>query len=184
MASNKAETLIALWEEHLAQEFSTRDTEATLATMVADAYVNHVPVMTGGSGHKQLREFYRDHFISKMPPDTKLTPISRTISDDRIVDEFIFEFTHTVEMDWMTPGIAPTGRRVEIPTVVIVEFRDGKLAHEHIYWDQASVLVQLGVLNASGLPVAGIESAQKLRDRSTPSNQLIERAKARGAASA
>jgi carboxymethylenebutenolidase len=168
-------SLVAIWEEHLKHEFSTRDTEATLATMVDDAYVNHVPVLTGGLGKDQLREFYSRPFIPKMPPDTKLAPLSRTVSEDRIVDEFILQFTHTIAMDWMLPGIAPTGKRVEVPTVVIVNFRDGKLAHEHIYWDQASVLVQLGLLDPALLPIAGIESARKLRDPSLPSNQLIAR---------
>jgi carboxymethylenebutenolidase len=79
-------------------------------------------------------------------------------------------------MDWMLPGLAPTGKRVEVPLVVIVRFREGKLAHEHIYWDQASVLVQLGLLDAAGLPVAGIESARKALDPSVPSNVLMGRA--------
>ncbi|HET7108918.1 MAG TPA: ester cyclase [Candidatus Acidoferrum sp.] len=166
-----------LWEEHLRGEFTTKDTEATLETMVPDAYVNHIPVLTGGVGHEELREFYSKHFIPKMPPDTKIVPISRTIGDERLVDEMIFQFTHTMEMDWMLPGIAPTGRRVECPLVVIVHFRDGKLANEHIYWDQASVLVQLGLLDAAKLPVAGVETAKKLADPSLPSNRLIERAK-------
>jgi carboxymethylenebutenolidase len=173
------QTLNDLWEEHLRDEFATRDTNATLETMVADAYVNHIPVLTGGVGHAQLREFYSRHFIPKMPPDTEIVPISRTIGAERLVDEMIFSFTHTVEMDWMLPGIAPTGRRVECPLVVIVHFRDGKLANEHIYWDQASVLVQLGLLDAEKLPVAGLETAKKLADPSLPSNHLIERAKSR-----
>jgi carboxymethylenebutenolidase len=166
-----------LWEEHLRGEFTTRDTEATLETMVADAYVNHIPVLTGGVGHEELREFYSKHFIPKMPPDTKIVPVSRTIGEERLVDEMIFLFTHTIEMDWMLPGIAPTGKRVECPLVVIVHFRDGKLANEHIYWDQATVLVQLGLLDAGELPVAGVETARKLADPSAPSNRLIERAK-------
>ena len=166
-----------LWEEHLAGEFTTKDTEATLKTMVPDAYVNHIPVLTGGVGHGELREFYSKHFIPKMPPDTKIIPVSRTIGVERLVDEMIFQFTHTMEMDWMLPGVAPTGKRVECPLVVIVHFRDGKLANEHIYWDQASVLVQLGLLDAAKLPVAGVETARKLADRSIPSNRLIERAK-------
>jgi len=168
-------SLIALWDKHLQYEFDTRDTEATLATMVEDAYVNHVPVLTGGVGKAQLREFYGNHFIPKMPPDTTITEVSRTVGDDRIVDEFVFRFTHTITMDWMLPGIAPTGRRVEVPTVVIVHFRDGKLAHEHIYWDQASVLVQLGLLDSTKLPVAGVESARKVLDPKLPSNELVER---------
>ena len=166
-----------LWEEHLRDEFTTQDTKATLETMVPDAYVNHIPVLTGGVGHEQLREFYSRHFIPKMPADTEIVPVSRTIGAERLVDEMIFRFTHTIEMDWMLPGIAPTGKRVECPLVVIVHFRDGKLSNEHIYWDQASVLVQLGLLDAANLPVAGLETAKKLADASLPSNHLIERAK-------
>jgi carboxymethylenebutenolidase len=171
------QSLNDLWEEHLRDEFTTQDTNATLETMVPDAYVNHIPVLTGGVGHEQLREFYSRHFIPRMPPDTEIVPISRTIGAERLVDEMIFRFTHTIEMDWMLPGIAPTGKRVECPLVVIVHFRDGKLSNEHIYWDQASVLVQLGLLDAANLPVAGLETARKLADPSLPSNHLIERAK-------
>ena len=129
-----------LWEKHLREEFTTHDTNSTLDTMVPDAYVNHIPVLTGGAGREQLREFYSLHFIPRMPPDTQIVPVSRTIGTDRLVDEVIFRFTHTMEMDWMLPGVAPTGKHVECALVVIVHFREGKLAHEHIYWDQASVL--------------------------------------------
>jgi len=175
--SREQQTLNDLWEEHLRHEFATQDTKATLETMVLDAYVNHIPVLTGGVGHEQLREFYSRHFIPKMPTDTDIVPISRTIGTERLVDEMIFRFTHTIEMDWMLPGIAPTGKRVECPLVVIVHFRDGKLSNEHIYWDQASVLVQLGLLDADKLPVTGLETARKLADPSLPSNHLIERAR-------
>ena len=154
--------LSALWEEHTAHEFTTRDTEATLATMVEDAYVNHVPVLTGGAGKEALRAFYSRDFIPCMPPDTKLTPVSRTVGEQQLVDEMIFSFTHTQEMPWMLPGVAPTNRHVEVALVAIVAFRDGKLAHEHIYWDQASVLKQIGLLTGAGLPVAGAESARKV----------------------
>ena len=154
--------LSKLWEEHTQHEFSTRDTEATLATMVEDAYVNHVPVMTGGFGKNALRHFYSRDFIPAMPPDTKLTPISRTVGEDQLVDEMIFSFTHTQEMPWMLPGVAPTNARVEVALVAIVRFRDGQLAHEHIYWDQASVLKQIGLLTDPALPVCGVESAQKV----------------------
>jgi carboxymethylenebutenolidase len=155
-------SLSALWDEHTAHEFSTRDTERTLATMTEDAYVNHVPVMTGGRGKTELRAFYSTDFIPRMPPDTKLTPVSRTIGEDQLVDELVFSFTHTVEMPWMLPGLAPTNKRVEVPLVVIVKFRDGKLAHEHIYWDQASVLRQIGLLSDPKLPVFGAETAHKV----------------------
>ena len=162
-----------LWEEHVRYEFETADTEATLATMVPDARVNHVPVMTGGIGRDELREFYARRFIPRMPPDTTLLPVSRTIGANTLVDEIVLRFTHTVDMDWMLPGVAPTGKPVEAPTVVIVHFRDGKLADEHIYWDQASVLVQLGLLDPSRLPVAGVEVSRKVLDPSRPSNELM-----------
>jgi carboxymethylenebutenolidase len=165
-----------LWEEHVRHEFATHNTEDTLATMLADAYVNHIPVLTGGVGKQQLREFYSKRFIPQMPPDTEMVPLSRTIGRDQLVDEMIFKFTHTMRMDWMLPGVAPTGKRVEVPLVAIVRFRDGKLAHEHIYWDQASVLVQLGLLDPSELPVSGVESARKALDKRLPSNGLIDRA--------
>ena len=151
-----------LWEEHTKHEFLTRDTESTLATMVDDAYVNHVPVMTGGHGKSALRAFYSQDFIPQMPPDTKLTPVSRTVGEDQLVDEMIFSFTHTQEVPWMLPGIPATNRRVEVPLVAIVRFREGKLAHEHIYWDQASVLKQIGLLSDSRLPVYGAETARKV----------------------
>jgi carboxymethylenebutenolidase len=144
--------------------------------MVPDAYVNHIPVLTGGVGCDQLRDFYANYFIPQMPPDTEIVPISRTIGSDRLVDEFIFRFTHTIEMNWMLPGIGPTGKRVECAMVAIVQFRGDKLYHEHIYWDQASVLVQLGLLDSSRLPAAGMETARKLADPTLPSNELIHRA--------
>jgi len=172
-----ASELERLWEEHIRHEFSTRSTEDTLRTMVEDAYVDHVPVLTGGSGHHELRQFYSTHFIPKMPPDMEMTPVSRTIGTDQLVDEMVISFTHTIEMDWMLPGIPPTGRPVEVPLVVIVRFRDGKLAHEHIYWDQASVLVQLGLLDSEKLPVVGVESARKVLDPAMLANRLIKRAR-------
>jgi carboxymethylenebutenolidase len=167
--------LLDLWEEHVRHEFSTRNTEDTLATMIDDAYVNHIPVMTGGFGKDDLHEFYSRHFIPQMPPDTEMTAVSRTIGDDQIVDEMVFKFTHTIKMDWMLPGLVPTGKRVEVPLVAIVRFREAKLAHEHIYWDQASVLVQLGLLDATSLPVVGSESARKALDPRQPSNELMRR---------
>jgi carboxymethylenebutenolidase len=170
------ERLRQLWEEHVQHEFSTRNTENTLATMVEDAYVNHIPVLTGGSGRHELREFYSKRFIPQMPPDTEMTQVSRTIGEDQLVDEMVFSFTHTIPMDWMLPGIPPTGKRVEVPLVAIVRFRDGKLAHEHIYWDQASVLVQVGLLDPAKLPVAGVESAHKVLDPTLPTNALMRRA--------
>lgn len=177
MSQSRGAQLEALWEEHLRHEFETRRTDDTLDTMVEHAYVNHIPTLTGGVGRDALGSFYSTHFIPKMPPDTEIEAISRTIGEDTIVDEFVFQFTHSVEMDWMLPGVAPTGRRVEVPFVAIVHFEGDKLAHEHIYWDQASVLVQVGLLDPAGLPISGAEGARKVRDpRSVASNQLIEAA--------
>src|SRR4028119_866438 len=170
------EYLQALWEEHLQYEFGTHSTEDALATMLEDAYVNHIRVMTGGVGKPAVREFYSKYLIPQMPPDMELTPISRTIGTNQLVDEMVAKFTHTIQMDWMLPGIAPTGKRVEVPVVGIIRFRDGKIAHEHLYWDQASVLVQLGMLDPVTLPVVGVDSARKLMNRNLPSNTLIDRA--------
>ncbi|VVE31430.1 carboxymethylenebutenolidase [Pandoraea morbifera] len=163
----------SLWETHCAYEFAIREIEPLMKTMVAEPYVNHIPTMTGGVGHQQLAHFYRHHFVDSNPPDTRLIPISRTIGATQLVDELLFSFTHTTPVDWMLPGVAPTGRRVEVPLVAIVRFRGDKLEHEHIYWDQASVLVQIGLLDPTGLPVAGIETARKLQDENLPSNTLM-----------
>jgi carboxymethylenebutenolidase len=164
-----------LWDKHCEYEFGTRDVAATMATMVAEPYVNHIPTMTGGVGHKELSRFYQHHFVNSNPPDTRLVPLSRTVGATQIVDELLFCFTHTTEIDWLLPGVKPTGKYVEIPLIAIVKFRGDKLYHEHIYWDQASVLVQVGLLDPKGLPVAGRETAAKLLDETLPSNTLMAR---------
>lgn len=166
--------LSALWDKHCEYEFATRDVDATMATMVAEPYVNHIPTMTGGVGYKHLHDFYTRYFVNSNPPDTSLTPISRTVGATQVVDEMLFCFTHTTEVPWMLPGVAPTGKRVEVPLLAVVKFRGDKLFHEHIYWDQASVLVQIGLLDPTGLPVAGIEASRKLMDESLPSNTLMK----------
>lgn len=164
--------LIELWERHVGFEFVTRNTVATLDTMVPHAYVNHVPVLTGGRGRDELCEFYGNSFIPQMPADTRMTPISRTVDDNRLVDEMIFEFTHNIPMPWMLPGVSPTGKPVKVALVAIVGFEGDQLAHEQIYWDQASVLVQLGLLDPAGLPVCGAESAEKALDPTLPARML------------
>jgi carboxymethylenebutenolidase len=154
--------LARIWEEHTKHEFQTQNLGSTLDTMVEDGYVNHIPVMTGAAGKAALREFYGKKFIPCMPPDTNMTPVSRTVGEDRLVDEMVFSFTHTQEMPWMLPGIAPTNRRVEVPLVAIVGFREGRVEFERVYWDQASVLKQIGVLGDATLPVYGAETARKV----------------------
>jgi carboxymethylenebutenolidase len=166
--------LSALWDRHLECEFALRDLESNMKTMVAQPYVNDIPTLTGGVGYDELHNFYENHFLFANPADTRTIPISRTIGADRIVDEMVLCFTHDREIDWMVPGVAPTGKYVEVPLVAIVCFRGGKLYNEHIYWDQASVLVQLGLLSREGLPVSGIESAQKLVNQHLPSNLLMK----------
>jgi carboxymethylenebutenolidase len=167
--------LAALWERHCHFEFAERDVPKTMATMVAEPYVNHVPTMTGGVGQQALARFYRDHFVNSNPQDTRLIPVSRTIGTDRVVDEVLFCFTHDVEIAWMLPGVKPTGKYVEVPLVAVVAFRGDKLYHEHIYWDQASVLAQIGLLDPATLPIAGAETARKLVDETLPSNELMRR---------
>jgi carboxymethylenebutenolidase len=165
--------LSALWDKHCEYEFGTRNVDDTMKTMVKEPYVNHIPTMTGGVGYRDLHRFYKNYFVNSNPPDTSLTAVSRTIGATQVVDELLFSFTHTTEIPWMLPGVAPTGRRVEIPLVVVIKFRGDKLYHEHIYWDQASVLVQIGLLDPKLLPVAGIETARKLLNENLPSNSLI-----------
>ena len=162
-----------LWDMHCYYEFETRNVDDTMATMVAEPYVNHVPTMTGGVGYTDLHRFYKNHFVNSNPDDTALIPVSRTVGADRVVDEMIFAFTHDREIDWMLPGVEPTGKRVEVPLVGIINFRGPKLYHEHIYWDQASVLVQIGLLDPKNLPVAGGQTARKMVDETQPSNTLM-----------
>ena len=153
-----------IWDRHTELEFATRAADETMTTMVAEPYVNHVPVMTGGTGYDETLRFYKHHFIPTAPQDSRLVPISRTIGADRVVDEMLFCFTHDNEIDWMLPGVKPTGKYVEIPLVAIVRFRGDKIHSEHIYWDQASVLVQIGLLDPKLYPIAGIETARKVFD--------------------
>ena len=165
--------MIRLWELHAQLEFATKDAAATVATMTPDNYVNHVPVMTGGRGKDEMIEFYGRHFIPKMPADTALRLLARTVGKDRLIDEFVFSFTHDIVMDWMLPGIQPTLRKVEVPMVVVVQFEGDKISCERIYWDQASVLVQIGALDPAGLPVTGVGQARKFENPQLPSNELM-----------
>jgi len=167
--------LVAIWDEHLRREFIVRDVDGPTETMVADACVNHVPTMTGGVGRAELKRFYKYHFVTVNPPDVTIVPVSRTVGENTIVDEMVVKFTHTCVIDYLLPGIAPTGRPVEIALVAVAQFRDGKLASEHLYWDQASVLVQIGKLAPDGLPIAGVETARKVLDKTLPSNRLMVR---------
>jgi carboxymethylenebutenolidase len=169
--------LASVFDDHVAAEFVDMDLEATMATMAEDPYVNHVPVMTGGVGYEGVRQFYGDHFIGRWPKDIAITPVSRTVGENQVVDELVLAFTHDIEMPQLLPGVPPTGRRVELAFCVVVGFEDGKVAHEHIYWDQASLLAQIGLIDPSVLPVTGAEQAGNVLDpRARPLNELIRRA--------
>jgi len=152
----------ALFDGHIAREFADQDVDATMETMTPEPYVQCVPTMTGGFGGQGVRRFYSEHFVNQMPKDAQVTPISRTVGKDQVVDELIVSFTHDAQWDYLLPGIPPTGKRVELPHVVVMKFENGKVAHEHIYWDQASLLVQVGLLDPANLPVAGVEQARNL----------------------
>src|SRR5262245_15743341 len=168
--------MVETWERHVASEFKTKDIAATMATMTSDPFVNHVPVMTGGVGYDEVRRFYSTYFIPCQPPDTNLVLVARTVGKDRIVDELIHKFTHTIEMPWMLPGVQPTGKPVEASVIVVVQFEAGKIAGERIYWDQASVLAQIGLIDAGKLPATRMEASRKVIDASQkPSNSLIKR---------
>ncbi len=165
--------LAATFDAHVRAEFQDCDLEATMETMTDDPYVHHVPTITGGNGTAGVRDFYGHHFIGQWPDDTNTQPISRTVGSDQVVDELLISFTHDRVLDIMLPGIEPTGRRISIVLVVVVGFDDGKVHHEHIYWDQASVLIQAGLLDPDGLPVVGAEQAEALVDQTRPKNEVI-----------
>ena len=166
--------LVALFEAHVRHEFETRDVDATMATMIDEPYVNHVPTLAGGVGHDMLKRFYKYHFVDQNSRERSSTPVSETIGPDRIVLETVVRFRHDQVLDRYFPGIEPTGKIVEIPTLLLVRFRGDRVCHEHIYWDQASALKQIGALDADGLPVASAEAAAKVLDETRPSNIFMQ----------
>jgi carboxymethylenebutenolidase len=174
MASLSAEqqAMVALFQQHVGAELAG-DLKTTMNTMTGDPHLNHVATMAGGVGREGVRAFYRDHLIGKFfPPDVKMTTVSSTVGHDQVVEELFISFTHTISMDWLLPGVPPTGKPVEMAIAVIVGFKDGKISHEHIYWDQAGVLVQVGLLDPAGLPVSGADSARKVLDPKLPSRSI------------
>jgi carboxymethylenebutenolidase len=170
-----APDLGSVFDEHLRDEFELHDASATMETMSATPHLYHVPTMAGGNNRADIFEFYRDHFVTSWPADTRTIPVSRTVGENQLVDELVMSFTHDVAIDALLPGVPPTGRRVLLPVVVVVKFDGGKVAHEHIYWDQASLLVQIGLLDPAFLPVTGGEQARNLLDRTYATNALLKR---------
>jgi carboxymethylenebutenolidase len=171
----------AIFDTHITAEFATHSVEATMATMTDAPVLTHVPVLTGGNGREEVRDFYTKYFVGRWPADTHITRVSRTIDQDRLIDELVVSFTHDVEMPALLPGVEPTGRKVELPHVVVVGFSGGKVAFERIYWDQASLMVQIGLLDPAHLPVTGVEQARRVLDPTQPSNELIRRAESQAA---
>ncbi len=160
-------------------EFVAKDVAATLATMAAEPFVNHVPTMMGGVGAGGVADFYDKYFIGHWPVDTTIIPVCRTAGADCVVDEMIMSFTHDIPMPTFLPGVVPTGRAVLLPVVVVIGFdadsEKPKVAYERIYWDQASLLVQVGLLDETLLPVTGVVQARKVLDKDLPANTLLRR---------
>ena len=170
--STEQQAMVALFQQHVGAELGG-DLDTTMNTMADDPHLNHVPTMAGGVGREGVRAFYRDHLVGKFfPPDVKMTHVSSTVGLDQVVEELFISFTHTTPMDWLLPGVLPTGKYVEMAVAAIVGFKDGKISHEHIYWDQAGVLVQVGLLDPASLPVSGAESARKMRNPKLPPRQF------------
>jgi carboxymethylenebutenolidase len=161
-AANSNSDLGALFDSHIAREFADFDVDATMETMVAEPYVHCIATLAGGIGGREVRRFYTEHFINQIPKDARVTPISRTVGRDQVVDELIVSFTHNTQWDYLLPGIPPTGKKVALPHVVVMKFENEKVAHEHVWWDQASLLLQVGLLDPANLPVAGVEQAREL----------------------
>jgi carboxymethylenebutenolidase len=168
------EDLGTVFDAHVKHEFVDQDVDATMATMTDDPYVHHVAPATGGIGREGVRSFYKNYFVGKWPADVKVNQVSRTIGHDAVIDELVVSFTHNVQLDFMLPGVQPTGKYVEIALVVIMKFENGKIAHEHIYWDQASLLAQIGMLDTSKLPVLGVEQTRKLLELASRQTKISE----------
>ena len=152
----------AVFDTHVGAEFETKDVEATMATMAADPYVWHVPTNMGGDGFESVRAFYSSSFVGKWPADTKAEQIGRHVAEKTLVEELVMSFTHDVQLDVLLPGVPPTGRRVELPVVVVMGFDGDKVAYEHIYWDQGSLLAQVGLIDPAEVPVVP-DQARSLR---------------------
>jgi carboxymethylenebutenolidase len=167
---NEADNLADVWDKHLESEFEKKDVDAAMSTMSEEPYVHCVPTLTGGRGFNGVYDFYKNHFIGKTPKNLRITKISRTVGKDQVVDEFILSFTHDIEFEYLLPGVPPTGKYVEIPHVAVVKFKNNKISHEHLHWDQASVLAQIGLLKPEKIPITGIEQSKKLVELSIPTD--------------
>jgi carboxymethylenebutenolidase len=167
--------ITSLWDKHLESEFAHKSPEEALATMTDNPRVTIVPTMVGGRGTEELRAFYARHFLNQLPPDLEVTSVSRTIGSTRVVDELIVKFTHTVQMDWVLPGVPPTGKYIEFAMVVVVYTENGRIAAENLYWDTATIMRQAGLITDPKLPIRGAEHARNMLSHTAPLNELIHR---------
>jgi carboxymethylenebutenolidase len=172
--ADNAKAMNDLWDQHMAAEFGLRNPDLAVETMTEDAHVLLVPLMLGAAGREAVREFYAKHLCAQIPPEVEIVPISRTMGQDRLVDESVMRFTHSAPVEWLLPGIAPTGKRFQLAFVSVIQFKGGKISAEHIYWDQASVLLQAGLIDRS-VPAMGAESAAQVQNPSQPMNVLLQR---------
>ena len=155
------QTMLVTWQQHTHAEFMLNDADAALATMAENPYIFIVSSGTARVGRVAVREFYAEHFLPQIPPDLEIASLSQTFGNDRLVEEMVMRFTHSIEMDWILPGLRPTGRTAEFALAGIIQFEGGKVAHERLYWDQATLLSQIGVLNHL-MAARGVDSAQQL----------------------
>lgn len=155
--------MLDVWQEHGRCEFGLKDPDATIATMGANPYIMMVGLGRLVSGRDEVYSFYKHDFLPNIPADSSMELAQRFFTKDHIIDEFVVRFTHDIEMPWKAPGVAPTGRKVELTMVVIVGFEGDKVGYEHLIWDHGSLLSQLGVITN---PVAtiGIPSASMVLD--------------------
>ena len=157
---SKATIIKAIWAEHTRCEFELRDAEATMLTMTENPHINHVPTMMGGTGYEAVYQFYKQQFIPTLPTDYDIKTLSCTVDEERLVEEQVFRFVHNGPINFILPNVEPTGKTIIVPLVVIVHIQNAKVASERIYWDQATVLKQLGWLENLAWPITGSEQAQ------------------------
>lgn len=162
MSDLKSPALADIWQQHTMAEFAFRDADAAVTTLTDDAHVLLLPVGTGAVGKEAVRAFYANSFLAQLPPDMEAIPVSRTVGHDRLVDEAVYRFTHSLQMDWFLPGVPATGKRLEFAMVGIIQFRDGLISQEHLYWDHAGVLAQLGLIQPTVGGVQGADAARRL----------------------
>lgn len=161
--------LSEIFDNHLFTALNSKDIDATMETLTEEAVVTFVPTLSGGKGKHELRRFYCELFEA-LSGDASITTLARTTGSDRVVDEVILSFTHDRTMNFILPGLKPTGKHITIPLVISATFAYDKLSREHVYWDQASVLKQIDSIDEDfkfgklHLPISAGEQALKLLD--------------------